>query len=306
MKSIGLFLCILLGSYTLNAQQKAMHSQYFFNALAVNPAYSATDEAISITALSRQQWVGFAGAPNTQTLSIRSPLNESKTSIGGILIRDQIADVLTETGGYLSVAQGVQLSEKTSLALGLTAGLSTFKANYSENYETSPTSANDPTFTNEKQLRTNLGFGVLIYSDKYFLGFSSPYFFYRDVESIFTKVPSTRYRPNYILHGGYIADINESIKFKPNFLINYVNGSPLGIDANASFLFQERIWAGLSYRFKSSYSAILQIYINPKFAVGYSYDVSSNALAGEQRGSHEITLQYRMTLKGRSANRCYF
>src|SRR5687768_16528839 len=71
------WIIVLLFLFTysnLAAQQKAMYTQYMFNGLALNPAYSATDDALSISCLFRQQWVGLEGAPNTQTVSLHSPI----------------------------------------------------------------------------------------------------------------------------------------------------------------------------------------------------------------------------------------
>ena len=64
------------------SQQKAMFTQYMFNGLAVNPAYSAMDEALNVTAVARQQWTGFKGAPNTQTFTVHTPIKESNSSVG--------------------------------------------------------------------------------------------------------------------------------------------------------------------------------------------------------------------------------
>jgi type IX secretion system PorP/SprF family membrane protein len=69
----GAFIILAAGIGSAHAQQKAMFTQYMFNGLVINPAYSAVDESLNITALARQQWVGFKGAPNTQTFSVHSP-----------------------------------------------------------------------------------------------------------------------------------------------------------------------------------------------------------------------------------------
>jgi len=126
---------ILLCAGIMQAQQRAMYSQYMFNGLALNPAYSATDEAVTATALSRHQWVGFTGAPKTQTFSIHSPVRESNTSIGGLIIRDQIGEVLSEKGAYFTIAQRVPINENTWLALGLNGGLNFSRASFFDKYK---------------------------------------------------------------------------------------------------------------------------------------------------------------------------
>ncbi|MEO8732734.1 MAG: type IX secretion system membrane protein PorP/SprF, partial [Flavobacteriales bacterium] len=74
-----------VGAY---AQQDPLYSQYMFNTLAFNPAYAGSADVFTAMALSRNQWVGFDGAPATQTLSLNSPLPGGKLALGGNLIHD--------------------------------------------------------------------------------------------------------------------------------------------------------------------------------------------------------------------------
>jgi len=44
-----------------------MYTQYFFSTQTINPAYVGTWDALGFMALTRQQWVGWDGAPRTHT-----------------------------------------------------------------------------------------------------------------------------------------------------------------------------------------------------------------------------------------------
>lgn len=288
------------------AQQKAMYTQYMFNTLAINPAYSSTDESLTFTALSRHQWVGFKGAPKTQTISMHTPIGESNTFIGGILVNDQIGEVIRETGGDLNLAQRVPVGVDSYLSLGVNIGASSFGANYSTNYKFSPASASDPVFQDQNSMRMNFGWGVMLFSDKYYVGLSSPHFFYRDISTLAKEANKTAYRPHYMLQAGYVMDLNPYLKFKPNFLIKYVNGSPIQFDLNANFLISETLWLGASYRSLDSFDALASVFITPNIQVGYSYDFTNTQLAKVQSGSHEISLQFRLPVKGRNHTACYF
>ena len=72
-----------LGSFTtyLNAQQEAQYSMYFFNPLMINPAYAGSQEALNVTAIHRDQWTNFNGAPKTTGLSIHSPLRSPNVGL---------------------------------------------------------------------------------------------------------------------------------------------------------------------------------------------------------------------------------
>lgn len=299
-------LAILFWAFLAQAQQKAMYSQYMFNGLAINPAYAAVDESMALTALSRHQWVGFAGAPNTQTISIHTPVKESNTFVGGLMMRDQVGEVITETGGYLTLTQRVPVGKKSYLAVGVNGGISSFQANYSQNFPQSPNSSSDPVFQDESNMRGNFGAGVMLFSDQYYVGLSSPHFYYRDFNSIGKLDGESRYRPHYILQAGYLATLSEDLKLKPNLLLKYVNGSPLQIDMNANVLIKDALWLGVSYRSLDSFDAMASVYISPELQFGYSYDFTTTALAGAQKGTHEIMLQFRLPVKGRDRMACYF
>ena len=72
------------------AQQNAQFTQYMFNGLAINPAYTGMDEALNVTFLNRSQWVGVDGAPVTQTLTAHTLFSKSKLGIGLSLLNDKI------------------------------------------------------------------------------------------------------------------------------------------------------------------------------------------------------------------------
>ena len=86
---------ILLAGSTAIAQQDALFSQYMFNKLVINPAYTGTRDALSITLVGRQQWVGMDGAPRTASFSIHSPLRNEKIGIGAYAYTDVIGPLQT-------------------------------------------------------------------------------------------------------------------------------------------------------------------------------------------------------------------
>ncbi len=296
---VGLF---LLSWIHVFSQQKAMFTQYMFNGLVINPAYSAVDDALNITALARQQWVGFKGAPNTQTFSVHSPIKESNTSVGMILMRDQIGEVISENGAFATLAHKVQLGDYTYLALGVNAGISKYVGQYS--LTGSSSAATDPVFADQNSLRGNFGVGVMLFSEKFYAGISSPFFYYRDLGD--ASSTSTAYKPHYIMQGGYLVDISDDIKFKPNALIKYVNGSPIQIDLNANFLLKETLWIGGSLRSMDSFDVLAELQVTPNIQVGYSYDFTTTQLSKVEKGSHEIVLSFRLAPRSGSLPRCYF
>ena len=74
MKKI-MFLGVLMLSAKAFSQQDPQFTQYFDNTLHVNPAYAGSSGMLSATALHREQWFGFDGAPRSTTFSLHTPLN---------------------------------------------------------------------------------------------------------------------------------------------------------------------------------------------------------------------------------------
>ena len=63
MKKIILLILVALGtSVPTWGQQDALFTNYIFNPLPINPAYTGSTEALDMVLINRHQWVGFDGA----------------------------------------------------------------------------------------------------------------------------------------------------------------------------------------------------------------------------------------------------
>ena len=123
MKRIILILVVLIvGIEFSNAQQLPQFTQYMYNTIAVNPAYAGSRDALSIVALNRNQWAGFDGGPETQTLSIHSPLRNEKLGLGLSLINDK-AGFENFTYAYVDFSYTIQASDNVEVSFGLKGGM---------------------------------------------------------------------------------------------------------------------------------------------------------------------------------------
>ncbi|WP_207534373.1 PorP/SprF family type IX secretion system membrane protein [Desertivirga arenae] len=306
MKAIGIILSAILLSIIARGQQQAMYTQYMFNNQAINPAYSAMEESLRVTALSRLQWTGFKGAPRTQSLSVHSPIGESNTFIGGILADDRAGEVLKETGAYFTLAQRVEVGEDGYLAVGFNGGFSSFRGDYSQLYAQSPESVNDPVFQNTSVIRGNFGAGVMLFTPRFYMGVSSPYFYQRSIASAEKAEGSLRNKPHYYFQAGTLWDVSYDFKYKPGVLVKYVNGSPIQFDISSSILLMEKFWLGASYRSMDSFNFMASVFVTPDVQFGYSYDMAHTELRRYQKGSHEVMLKFRFAVRGRDHLACYF
>ena len=118
-KTILLLAQILIASACF-AQQDPQYTQYLFNCLSINPAYAAKAEVLTATALHRSQWVGFDGAPTTQTLTLQAPLSKKNVGLGLSIHNDKIGPS-KETGFYGDYAYRLNF-HRNHLAFGINGG----------------------------------------------------------------------------------------------------------------------------------------------------------------------------------------
>lgn len=270
--------------------QRAMYSQYQFNGLAINPAYSASDDQGRITALTRHQWVGFEGAPQTQTLSGYMTLPNEKTSVGGFFIHDKIG-VENEEAFFVTLAQRVQLSESSYLAAGFTTGVGFYAGDYS----TLPDPDNpDPIFVDQSSWRGNVGLGLIYFDERWQLGLSVPYFAKFNLGASNSTTSLSALRSDYYLTANYRFSANDYIKLKPSAMFKYTKGVPLQFDVGMNAYFEEKgLWLGVGYRSLSAVMAMFQVCLNDRMQLGYSHDFMTNIQARHQMGTHEVMLNYR-------------
>lgn len=287
---MGSVFALFLGT-ALFAQQDPQFTQYMFNMLALNPAYAGSSDRLNIKALTRHQWVGFEGAPTTQTLTAHSPIVNESLCIGGTIMRDAHGPV-TQYGFMADVAYRIFMGE-SKLAFGLKGGLNLFQGKFAE---LSPLVAGDQVFQQNvnSKLDPQFGFGMMYYSDRYYLGLSTPKLlrseFFETDSLAFVSEPGQR--SHWFLSGGYVFDMGIYHKFKPTFLVKAVQGAPVSFDLSANFLFYEKFWLGAMYRHQDAVGVLAQYNINDDFSIGYSYDYPLSTLHNYSGGSHEIMLGY--------------
>ena len=285
---MGSALGMLLGTALL-AQQDPQFTQYMFNLLALNPAYAGSADRLSLKALTRHQWVGFEGAPTTQTLTAHGPVFNESFALGGTIMRDAYGPV-TQYGFMLDAAYRMFLG-KSTLALGLKGGLNLFQGKFAELHPQTPGDQVFQANVNTK-LDPQFGFGIMWYSERHYLGLSTPKLlrteFFQTDSLAFVSQPGQR--PHWFLSGGYVFDIGLYHKFKPTFLVKAEQGAPVSFDLSANFLFFEKFWLGAMYRHTDAVGALAQYHITNDLTVGYAYDFTLSPLRNYSGGSHEIML----------------
>ncbi|MFN5461018.1 MAG: type IX secretion system membrane protein PorP/SprF [Bacteroidota bacterium] len=294
MKKIAfiLILSFVTGTVTY-AQQDAMYTHYMYNTLGVNPAYAGTREALTVTALHRSQWLGFPGAPVTQTFTGHTPLFYDKLGLGLSVINDKIGPMQTASI-YGDFAYHFKINDKSKLSLGLKAGGNLFSATLAE---LKTTQEGDVAFASNLQSRflPNFGFGAYYFSNHYYVGLSAPKllenkFLTNEISGSANLFWEKRH---FFLIGGAMFDLNEELQLKPTTLIKITNGSPIQADLTAQFIYNKKFALGAMYRTNSALGALLGFFIGEQLYTGYSFDWSFvNKTGRYNSGTHEIMIRY--------------
>lgn len=290
MKKIYLTLSLFLLAFVATAQQQAMFTQYMFNGLVLNPAYAGSHEAISLTGVARKQWVGFEGAPSTQTFSIHAPVRLGKIGVGFYFLNDEIG-VTNETNFFGSLSYRIKINEGF-LSMGLQFGLLNHRTDFNK---LRINDLDDPNLSGTliDILKPNVGTGLYYNNDRLYIGLSVPHLLTnrftsnQDANLVYTQAR------HYFLTAGYVFDLTHFLKFKPSTLLKAVEGAPIELDLNANLLINDVLWIGAGYRSFDSFHLMTQLQLTNQLAIGYTYDTSVNGLRAENTGTHEIMFNYR-------------
>jgi type IX secretion system PorP/SprF family membrane protein len=301
-KSILIIIVTLFSTICANAQYDAMFTQYMFNEMYINPAYTGSKEAMAVNLTHRQQWVNFPGRPITTSFTLHGPLANDNMGLGISFLNEQIGK-LNRNLVYLNYSYRLKVSEKGKLCFGLMGGIHNQVNKLSELKATDvgdiQVSQNTPSI-----LSPNFGAGIYYYTNKFYAGLSIPRmiddsYMFDPAGSIIKSNKFSASKFHYYLTAGYIFDINEDLKVKPQAMIKMVQNAPLQYDVNVNFLIKNKIWAGVSYRSAADVSVLLGLQVTPQFLVNYSYDYALTKIQKYSQGSHEITLGYLFSYKQR-------
>jgi type IX secretion system PorP/SprF family membrane protein len=288
MKRIIIIIAILSGlliSNNIFSQQDPMYAQYMFNMMSINPAYAGSSECISTSLISRHQWIGLDGSPQTQTFAIHAPLKK-QIGVGLSLIRDQAGPMenLSFQGNF---SYHLKINEKNLIYFGLMAGLNSFNLNL---LTVEGVNIDDISFQqNFNAVKPVFGFGLYYRNPSAYIGISIPDL----VETSYIgENTEWEHKRHFFATAGCVIDLNDNFKLRPTAMLRYTKESPISAEVTGSVIIKDLFWVGLLYRVGDAAGALLSLQVNKQLRIGYSYDYSLNVLRGHQYGSHEIMVSY--------------
>ncbi len=309
---------MLLVSSLARAQDPEF-SQYYAAPLYLNPAFAGTSVDHRFIANYRNQWPNISQAFQTYAFSYDYNLDQYNSGLGFLLVADKAGSAnLKSTQFNFQYAYKVKLSDKFVLSSGLNFGLGSRsidfnklvfyqQLDFSQGGDNLPPPPSNLNIQGETYF--DFGAGMLLYSRKVWLGFSTshlntPNRSLIDDESkipIKTSIHGGVRIPLY--HGVFKRERTASIA--PSFVYKQ-QGNFDQLDLGTYF-FYEPVVVGLWYRGipirqnakdNVSQDAVVVVlgFQLSSVELSYSYDVTVSELGPISGGAHEVSLKFKIEL----------
>jgi type IX secretion system PorP/SprF family membrane protein len=300
-KILSFWILLSLINIAAFGQQEVQFSHNMFNNMAINPGFAGHTEAICATAIARTQWMGFTdpqgnkGAPQTFLLAVDGNVNPIRGGLGLVIYQDQLG-FEKNLGVKLGYAYQMKIGHG-KLGIGAQVGFLNKTIDFSKFIYIDPVDQLLQDKGKPSDMLTDYSAGVF-YSvkDKFYAGISSSQL--SEAQSSFgAQLASPKLRRHYYLSAGYQIPLSsQSFEFDPSILVKS-DASSYQFDINALLWYNDKFWAGLSYRYVDAVVVLIglkPIPNNNDFKLGISYDITTSALGAKKRsnGTIEVMLNY--------------
>ena len=288
------FLFLVLITYRGFSQQDPLSSHYMFNTMTYNPGIAGTSGMICATALNRQQWIGFKGAPSTTVFNFSAPVSlfKIKSGVGLLIESDNIGfdkDInLSAVYSYLlELGQG-------KLGIGISLGMLNKTLNpfwQIPNGDGFTPPDQDPLIPGNKEsfVAFDANFGLYYRADKYYVALSATHLTQPKIK--FTKGLPYVSR-HYYLTAGYTVQLpNPSFELLPS-VFAFSDGKVIQFTVTSLLRYNKKIWGGVSYRAGDALTGLVGFELYNGIRIGYAYDFPMSDIRKSTSGSHEFMVNY--------------
>ncbi len=297
---IVLIACFFYATFAVG-QQQALYTQFMYNKMVFNPGYVGSLEAPAINLIHRSQWIGFEGRPESTVLSYQTTVNKDRIGLGGAIYRHSIG--IQEDIGIMGVYSYRVPLGKAYLGLGLSPSIESYAVKYTdERLHATQGIQIDNAISKSDEVKyvANIGFGIYLHADRFFVGFSIPRIARADIDFEDYDNSVSREAIHYYLMAGYSIPLSKYVEFTPQVMVRYVKNTPLDYDVNLMLSIDRKYHLGLTYRayhgeekvIAESIDVLAAMNITKSFLVGFAYDVGVSPLRSYHKGSIEVALRY--------------
>lgn len=292
-----LVLIVLLFPVICMGQQEPQFTFNQFNHNTVNPGYAGLRDAICVTGLVRQQWIGMNDeegnhvAPETFVVNADAPVRLLRGGVSAVVMQDKI-------GYFKDVYVKLGYAYNRTLANGeLGIGINVGFLNKSLDFSKLKPVEQDPLLSgaSESTMFTDMGVGVFyLHPGGLYLGVSATQLL-EGAKAIGNGGLEYDLKRHYYATAGYeLSSLrNPAFVFTPSVFVKY-DGTTAQIDLNGMVEYNRRVFGGVTYRLQET--AAVMIGMNFKdLSFGYAYDIPLSKIGGA--GSHEVMLRYCFKLE---------
>ncbi len=289
----------MLTGITTWSQQDPLSSNYMFSTLTYNPGVAGTSGMICATAIARQQWVGFAGAPSTTTFNVSAPVSPFKIESGiGLMVEsDQIGfDSDINISGIYALLVNVGTGK---LGIGVNLGVVNKTLDpdwYIPSGDGFTPPDQDPLIPVNKEsfVVFDAGLGLYYSTDNYYAGVSVRHL--NQARFSFTKGEPYLTRHYYLTAGYNLQLPDPALELLPS-VFAFSDGRALQASVTTMLRYNKKVWGGVSYRTGDALTGIAGIELFNGIRLGYAYDFPLSGIRRNTMGSHELMVNYCFDLR---------
>jgi len=308
----------LLASSISYSQQESQFVNAINNPYLLNPAAGGMTDVVQIDAITRTQWMGYNGGPRTLLFTANSQINIGKKNnqvLSEFNIKDEsffkspsrsVRKVKHVVGGKASNdaigpfgkttihgSYGIHLpfTKKMNVGVAIGIGWGNFRINEDRVilYQNDDAAYSEFLGNSSTQNYFDANAGVVLYSNRFYVGFSSSQVFKNDL--VFADVSTeSHYNRHFFTLLKYRFSLGDKIEFEPSALLKFAEQSPLSADFGAQFIYGSNVWLGAYYR--TSNALVFQLGANliKNLYFSYSYGHTTGAIQVASNATHEIQL----------------
>lgn len=295
MRLLSVFVFILF-SIAGFSQQDPQFSFNMFNQLTYNPGFAGNNDAICVSSIHRQQWIGFDGRPQTTVFNAHAALKPLgiKSGVGLSVVQEKIG-FQKNLNMAASYAYRQPLSSG-NLGIGISLGMQSTAFNGDWITPDGNSFGSDPYIPHmENHTSFDLGFGAFYKGDNgMYIGLSSTHLSEPKIKLENGKSPFIK--RHYYLVGSYTIQLGNPIYELQPIVFVKSDGVTAQITPNVTFIYNRRFWGGVSYNIQDAVSIMVGMNLNMGLSFGYSYDLGLSKIGSYNSGSHELYVRYCFNL----------
>lgn len=271
------------------AQQNKMLTHFIFDKMSVNPGATGVgmSNTVCATTIYRNQWDRVNGAPTSALLNLEGELSRFLPGGVGLSFYHDAIGFARQNNVVLNYSYHFPLPNGT---LGVGAGLGLVSYGMNPNWVTPDGNPEDPQLPQGvTEANFDANFGVYYLDNAgWYAGLSTTHIPASELEQLNFNTARHYYAMGGYLYKSAFDVTNLDLDFNAMLRTELVKYSG---ELNVRAIWQDLFWAGATYRVEDAIGIMAGVQFS-SFRIGYSYDITTNALQTISRGSHEILLKY--------------